>query len=58
VGEKVFPPFHWVFLGRKREKERRKKEFVTVSLPPNPWTQFHFQSLKVVFIAEISQNLT
>jgi hypothetical protein len=39
----VFPPFHWVFLGRlKREKERRKKEIVTVSLPPNPSTDFGF----------------
>jgi hypothetical protein len=26
----VFPPFHWVFLEGKREKERKKKGIVKI----------------------------
>ena len=38
----VFPPFHWVFLGRKREKERRKKGIAPAGLPLNTSIYFSF----------------
>jgi hypothetical protein len=30
VINRVFPPFHWVFLEGKREKERKKKRVVKI----------------------------
>jgi hypothetical protein len=51
----VFPPFYWIFWGRKREKEGRKKGIVTAHPSPIPSTSFSFQSLKGSYCCNITQ---